>query len=173
LVRLRDRVRDGREQGEIVHRFAGGLVLEAYADWQDRPEGRDVSTLQAVAGWQEKRWRASRQYGRRERREAGPGGEGLSLDFFSAFTAVAISPRVTIFGRVDRNFDPIPGGEAIDYLPFSDQAKSVFGLVAVDVTLAKTVHLIPNVEVTTYDDASDGTTPGTDVVPRVTLFFSW
>lgn len=24
-----------------------------------------------------------------------------------------------------------------------------------------------------YDEATDGTTPGTDVVPRVTLFFSW
>ncbi len=160
-------------RGEIVHRFAGGLVLEAYADWQDRPGGRDVSTLEAVAGWQEKGWRASLQYGRQERRAAGPGGEDLSLDFLSAFAAVQVSPRVTLLGRVDRNFDPIPGGEAIDYLPFSDQAKSVFGLVAVDVTLAKTVHLIPNVEVTTYDDASDGTKPGTDVVPRVTLFFSW
>jgi hypothetical protein len=160
-------------RGEVVHRFAGGLVLEVYADWQDRPGGRDLSTLEAVAGWQEKGWRASLQYGRQERRGAGPGGEDLSLDFLSAFAAVQVSPRVTLLGRVDRSFDPIPGGETIDYLPFSDQAKSLFGLVAVDVTLAKTVHLSPNVEVTTYDDASDGTKPGTDVVPRVTLFFSW
>ena len=74
---------------------------------------------------------------------------------------------------MDRNFDPIPNGETTDYMPFSDQAESVFGYVGVDVTLTKNVHLIPNVEMTFYDEAKDGTTPGTDVVPRVTLFFSW
>ena len=49
----------------------------------------------------------------------------------------------------------------------------MFGYIGVDVTLAKTVHLIPNVEMTVYDEAADGSTPGTDLVPRLTLFFSW
>lgn len=160
-------------RGQILHRFASGLVLEAYADWQDRPESRDVSTLEAVVGWQKPKWRASLQYGRQDRREARPDGTDLSLDFLSAFAAVQVSPRVTILGRVDRNLDPIPNGETIDYMPFSDGARSVFGLVGVDVTLAKTVHLIPNLEMTAYDQVADGATPGTDVVPRVTLFFSW
>jgi hypothetical protein len=160
-------------RGQLSHRFAGGLVLEAYADWQDRPGLRDVWTAEAFAGWQEKTWRASLQYGYQDRREAGPDGSALALDFLSAFAAVQVSPRVTILGRVDRNFDPIPGGETTDYMPFSDQAKSTFGYVGVDVTLHKNVHLIPNVELTAYDAADDGTTPGTDVVPRVTLFFSW
>ncbi|HKZ32439.1 MAG TPA: hypothetical protein VJ648_08795 [Vicinamibacteria bacterium] len=40
-------------RAQLVHRFANGLVLEGYADWQDRPDGRDVSTLEAFAGWQE------------------------------------------------------------------------------------------------------------------------
>ena len=160
-------------RGQLSHRFASGLVLEGYADWQDRPDGRDVSTLEAFAGWQEKSWRASLQYGHQDRAGAGPGGSDLSLDFLSAFAAVQVAPRVTVLGRVDRNFDPIPNGETIDYMPFSDQAKSVFGYVGVDVTLAKTVHLIPNVEMTVYGEAKDGSTPGTDLVPRVTLFFSW
>ena len=160
-------------RGQLVHRFARGLVLEAYADWQDRSEARDVWTVEAFAGWQEKTWRASLQYGHQERREVGPGGSDLALDFLSAFAAVQVSPKVTLLGRVDRNFDPIPGGETIDYMPFSDEAKSTFGYVGADVTLHKNVHLIPNVELTAYDEAADGTTPGTDVVPRVTLFFSW
>jgi hypothetical protein len=160
-------------RSELAHRFASGLVLEGYADWQDRPDARDVWTVEAFAGWQEKTWRASLQYGHQERREAGSGGSDLALDFVSTFAAVQLSPRVTILGRADRNFDAIPSGETIDYMPFSEQAKSVFTLVGVDVTLAKTVHLIPTVELTFYDEAADGTTPGTDVVPRVTLFFSW
>lgn len=160
-------------RGELSHRFASGLALEAYADWQDRPDRRDVSTLEALVGWQEKSWRASIQYGRQDRREAGPGGGDLSLDLLSAFAAAQVSSRVTLLGRLDRNFDPIPNGETIDYMPFSDRAPSLFGYVGVDVTLARIVHLIPNVEVTVYDEAQDGTTPGTDLVPRLTLFFSW
>ncbi len=160
-------------RGEVSHRSAAGLVLEAYADWQDRPEDRDFSTLSALLGWQEKAWRASLQYGHQDRRGAGPGGTDLSLAFLSAFAAVEVGARVALVGRVDRNFDPIPSGETIDYMPFSDRAPSVFGYAAVDVTLAKSVHLIPNVAVTVYDEAQDGTTPGTDVVPRLTLFFSW
>jgi hypothetical protein len=160
-------------RGQLVHRFASGLVLEAYGDWQDRPDARDVWTAEAFAGWREQTWRASLQYGHQERREAGPGGSDLELDFLSAFAAVRLSPRVTLLGRVDLNFDPIPGGETIDYLPFSEQASSTFGYVGADVTLHENVHLIPNVELTAYDEAKDGTTPGTDVVPRVTLFFSW
>ena len=160
-------------RGQILHRFASGLVLEGYADWQDRPEGRDVSTLEAVVGWQKARWRASLQYGHQHRRGAGPGGTDLALDLLSAFAAVQVSPRVTVLGRVDCSFDPVAGGETIDYLPFSDAARSVFGVVGADVTVAKTVHLIPNVEMTTYDEAAEGTTPHTDVVPRLTLFFSW
>ena len=160
-------------RGQLARRFASGLVLEGYADWQDRPDGRDQSTLEAFAGWQEKTWRASLQYGHQERRRAGSGGTDLSLDLLSAFVALQITPRVTVLGRVDRNFDSIPNGETTDYLPFSDRARSVFGLLGVDLTLARNVHLIPNVELTTYGEAADGTTPGTDVMPRITLFFSW
>jgi hypothetical protein len=160
-------------RGQLSHRFAGGLVVEAYADWQDRPEARDVWTAEAFAGWQEKTWRASLQSGHQERRGAGPGGSDLALDFLSAFAAVQLSPKVTLVGRADRNFDPIPGGETTDYMPFAEQAKSVFGYAGADVTLHKNVHLIPNVEVTLYDEAADGTTPRTDVMPRLTLFFSW
>ena len=97
-------------RGQVVHRFAGGLVLEGYADWQDRPDGRDVSTLEAFAGWQAKTWRASLQYGRQERREAGPDRANLSLDFLSAFAAVKVSGKATLVGRVDRNFAPSEKG---------------------------------------------------------------
>jgi hypothetical protein len=160
-------------RGQVVHRFGSGLALEAYADWQDRPDGRDVSTLEAFAGWQAKRWRASLQYGHQDRRKAGRDGSDLALDFLSAFGAAQLTDRLGVVARVDRNFDPIPSGETTDYMPFSEKAKSVFGYAGLDVTLHKNVHLIPNVEMTVYDEAADGTTPGTDVMPRVTLFFSW
>jgi hypothetical protein len=161
-------------RGQIAHRFGTGLVLEAYADWQDRPEGRDVSTLEAFAGWQEKAWRASLQVGRQVRRRTAADGSDLALDFVSAFAAWQLSPRIGVLGRVDRNLDPIPGGETIDYMPFAETAKSTFVVAGVDVTLAKPVHLIPNLEMTVYDDPVAGPqAPASDVVSRLTLFFSW
>lgn len=160
-------------RGQILHRFARGLVVQGYADWQDRPLGREAWTLEAFAGWQQTKWRASLEYGHQTRRRAGGEDADLSLDFLSAFAAIQASARLSFVGRVDRNFDPIPLGETIDYRPFSAEAKSTFGLLGVDVTLAPTVHLIPNVQVTVYDTAENGTKPGTDVVPRVTLFCSW
>ena len=160
-------------RGQLSHRFAGGLVLAGYGDWQDRPEERDVWTLETFVGWQKPSWRASLEFAHQTRRGAGSGGGDLSLDLLSAFATVRASARLSLVARVDRNFDPIPNGETIDYMPFSDQAKSTFGLLGLDVTLAPTVHLIPNVEVTVYDEPADGTRPGTDFVPRLTLFFSW
>lgn len=160
-------------RGQLAHRFASGLALEAYADWQDRPDGRDVSTLEAFAGWQEARWRVSLQVGQQRRRAAAADGGDLELEFLSAFGAWQLTRRVALVGRLDRNFDPVPGGETIDYMPFAETARSLFGYAGVDVTLAKTVHLIPNLEWTTYDQAPDGTTPASDLVPRVTLFFTW
>lgn len=160
-------------RAQVSHQFARGLALEGYADWQDQPDGRDISTLEAFAGWRETRWRASLQYGWQKRREAADSGGDLNLEFLSALGVMHVTPKVALVGRVDRNFDPIPDGETIDYMPFAETAPSVFGYAAVDVTLAPTVHLIPNVEWTTYGRGMDGTKPGSDLVPRVTLFFSW
>jgi hypothetical protein len=109
--------------------------------WQDRPDGRDVSTLEAFAGWQEAKWRASLQYGRQERREAAPGGLDLDLEFLSAFAMVQVTPKLAVVGRLDRSFDEVPNGETIDYMPFSETARALFGYAGVDVTLAKTVAL--------------------------------
>jgi hypothetical protein len=159
-------------RAQVSHQFTR-LVVEGYADWQDQPDGRDISTLAAFAGWREASWRASLEYGWQKRREAAGGGGDLNLEFLSAFATVRMTPRLAVVGRIDRNFDPIPDGETIDYLPFAETARSLFGYAALDVTLAPDVHLIPNVEWTTYGRGPDGTTPASDFVPRVTLFFSW
>jgi hypothetical protein len=160
-------------RAQVGHRFAGGLVLEGYTDWQDQPDGRDISTIDAFAGWQVRRWRASVEYGRQKRREAGETGMDLDLEYLSAFGTVSVTSKLALVARVDRNLDPIPDGETIDYMPFAETARSVFGYAALDVTLAPTVHLIPNVEWTKYGRVPAGSIPASDFVPRVTLFFSW
>jgi hypothetical protein len=160
-------------RGQLIHESASGLVLEGYADWQNQPEDKDISTFEAVVGCKESQWRASLQYGHQERLAADSTGSDLSLDFLSAFAAIEVSPRVAVLGRVDGNLDPLPNGGSTDYFPFSEDAESIFALAGLDFTLGENVHLIPNVEFATYGEAADGSTPGTDVMPRVTLFFTW
>ena len=59
-------------RGQLLHRFASGLVFEGYADWQDRPDSRDVSTLEAFVGWQEKSWRRRSSTAARSAERPGP-----------------------------------------------------------------------------------------------------
>jgi hypothetical protein len=159
-------------RGQLAHRFASGLSLEGYADWQDQPDGGDISTLEAFLGWKVKRWRASLQYGWQRRRAAGADGSPLELEFLSGFATLELRPKLAAVARLDYNFDPVPDGETIDYLPFAETARALLGYAALDVTFARNVHLIPNVEWITYRHA-EGETPASDLVPRVTLFFSW
>ena len=160
-------------RAELVQRFAGGLVLEAYADWQDRPARADWSTLEAVVGYQAHSWRASLQYARQRRRRAGPEGRDLGLDLVSAFATARLAPRLGLVARVDRAFDPVPGGEALDYLPFAEGVPALLSYVAAELSVAKTVRVIPNVELVRYGRAGDGSRPHSDLVPRLTLFASW
>ena len=160
-------------RGQLLHRFARGLVLEGYADFQQRPAGRSRSTLEAMLVWQRRAWRASLQYGHQRRRGAGRDGADLGLDFLSAFAAAPLRPNLELVGRLDRAFQAVPGGETFDYFPFSEKARLVVGYAGLDFLLAKHVHLIPNVEFAAYDRAADGTRPGTDVMPRATVFFNW
>jgi hypothetical protein len=123
--------------------------------------------------WQRRAWRASLQLGHQRRREAGRDGSDLGLDFLSAFAAVPLRPNLELVGRLDRAFQAVPGSDSFDYFPFSEKARFVVGYAALDVLLAKHVHLIPNVEFAAYGRATDGARPGTDVMPRATVFYSW
>jgi hypothetical protein len=93
--------------------------------------------------------------------------------FLSAFAAVPLRPNLELVGRLDRAFQAVPGSDSFDYFPFSEKARFVVGYAALDLLLAKHVHLIPNVEFAAYGRTTDGTRPGTDVMPRATVFYSW
>ena len=91
----------------------------------------------------------------------------------SAFATARVHQKLSLVGRLDRLFQPMPGSESFDYFPLSEQAPAFVGYAALDVLLAKNVHLMPNLELARYDLADDGTRPGADVMPRVSVFFTW
>jgi hypothetical protein len=145
-------------------------VFEAYADVEGRPDDRDIQTLQGFGGYEWESARLGLQYARQTRQQ-GPGKDDLELDLLSGFATGKISPKVLWLARVDRSFDPDPGGAGIAYLPFDPKAKSTLFLAGLEFLPIPSVHLTPNVEIITYDDADPK--PKTDVVARLTFYWTF
>ena len=160
-------------RGALNYRGKQGLFLEGYVDKQDRVGTADYSTWQLFGGIQKPNYRVGAQYAAQTRRPATPTGAELKLNVASVFAAAKASPRVNLFARVDRNFDPVPGGETIDYMPISDKATSTLTLFGLDITVDKALRLMPNLAIVTYGEDSKGVTVGKDVIAKLTVYFTW
>ena len=143
------------------------VVVEGYADYEDRTASGDRQTYHGLAGYKADRLRAGVQYVQQTRNEVG---EDTDLRIVSGFVAGAANDKLWLFARVDRNLDPNPDGDSIAYIPFDPTAANTFILAGVDYRVADMVSLSPNVEVVVYDEPdAGGPTPDTDVIPRVTF----
>jgi hypothetical protein len=151
--------------GAIHVRPVDHLVLEGYADYEDRVGSGDRVTYYGFGGWQADRLRAGVQYAKQTRRETG---EDVDLRVVSGFVTGAVRDQLWLFGRVDRNMDPNPQGPSIAYLPFAVAENTLF-IGGVDFQVAEGVSLMPNVEVIVYDDPDVGPKPDTDVMARLTF----
>jgi hypothetical protein len=69
-------------------------------------------------------------------------------------------------------FQPNPNGHKIDYLPFDPTAKSTLIILGVDFHPIKKVKIIPNIEIVLYDTNDEGVKPGSDVIPRLSFFYT-
>lgn len=145
-------------------------VFEAYADFESRPDDKDIQTLQAFGGFESKAVKLGLQYARQTRQQ-GPGKDDLELDILSAFATGKLNPKLLWLARVDRGFDPNPNGASIPYLPFDPTAKSTLFLAGLEFLPIPSVHLTPNFQIITYDDADPK--PKTDVVARLTFYWTF
>jgi hypothetical protein len=136
-------------------------LIEVYADRDARPGNDDRTTLQAFASLQRPHMRAGIQFAHQVR-EAG------DIDVASVFGVIDVRPNVTALARIDRMFDANPDGAKIAYLPFSSKSRSTLFIAGIDWKAHKNVSVIPNVEIVRYDDGA-----ASDILPRVTLFFSF
>ncbi len=94
-----------------------------------------------------------------------------TLDLVSAFTNFKLAQKWTAFLRTDHMFKANPRGPSIDYIPFSDQAKSTFLTYGVDFNPVPNLHVIPNFETVIYGDAPNGSSPTNDLIFRATLYY--
>jgi hypothetical protein len=145
------------------------LVLEAYGDYEDRIDSADRYLYFGFAGYQSEGTRAGLQYAQQTRLKNEDTAE-YDLRILSGFFTKGLSEKTWILVRVDRNMDPNPGGESIQYMPFADTAANTFFIAGVDFTVAEGVNFIPNVEATMYDDPeAGGEAPDADVMVRLTF----
>jgi hypothetical protein len=152
----------------LSYSFTKQLVVEAYGDYEDRVNDGDRRTYQGYAAYRSDRLRVGAQYIVQFRNTPG---EDLELRILSVGAAGAVSDRVWLAGRVDRNFDPNPEGAKIAYIPFDPTASNTFIVAAVDFRVRESISVMPNVEVVVYDEPeAGGPTPDTDVIPRVTFY---
>lgn len=158
-------------RGSLGYRGSTGFVVEGYAAWQDAPGRADRATLQLFAGRQRPSWRAGLQVAQQTRRSP-TGGPTERLEILSGLAAAKLSEKAWVLGRVDRMFDANPEGAAIPYLPFDLRAASLLAIVGLDFLPDRSVHLIPNLEVVRYD-RTRGVRPATDVMPRLTFYYTW
>lgn len=144
------------------------IIIEVYGDWNDRPDSTDWTTLQAFAAYQTENARFGLQYAHQTRN----GETDTKLRLASLFAVFNLAKKVSVFGRIDRMFDPNPGGDGISYIPFSPDANSTFIVAGVDFKVHKNVNIIPNLEFVFYDNPVEGAEkPSSDVFFRITFWW--
>jgi len=147
--------------------FPGSVVVEVYGDFEVRPGGKDRSTIQGFAAVKNGWGRAGVHVAQQSRKD-GDGGT-LDLSVGSAFLVLDAGDQASVLVRVDRMFEPNPGGGGISYIPFDPTAKSTLILAGVDLKVHKGLSIIPNVEAVVYDAPDGGEAPSSTVIGRVTV----
>ena len=158
-----------------------GIVAEGFFAYGKRPGGQDRTTAQAIAGYQGAQFRLAAQYVHQKRQSGKAGTPDTKIGVWSSFGVWEFKPKkATVFGRFDRvkaklgSADAgLPGAETIDYLALSNKAPFKFFNLGFEYSLHPSIRISPNLEWVSYDDAPDGTSIKTDVVPRLTFFWSW
>ncbi len=147
------------------------FIFEIYGDYSRIATDQNTYTLQGFAAYKTDKFRIGVQYAYQTREF--PSASDLNLEIGSIFAAANVANNLNVFARADRNFDPNASGEKIAYLPFDKTAKSTFIVAGLDFSPVHNVHLMPNVEIITYDTDGGIVTPDTDVVPRLTFYFKF
>jgi len=156
----------------VNYQLTNHWIVEAYGDYNGQPNNQNIYTAQGFLGYRSDEFNFGALYAYQFRNNTLVAGD-LNLNLASVFANLQVSDRVASFLRVDHMFDPNPGGEGIDYLPFSDQAESTLIIAGADILLEEDIHLIPNIETIIYGKNAFGTTPDTDLIPRLTLSYNF
>ncbi len=147
------------------------FVFEAFGEYADAEGVEDVYTWRVFGAYVMESFRLGLEYADQTLKVSAE--PDAKRQYFSAFAIADLMDRVALFARVDRMFDPNPAGEKIAFIPFDPTAKSLFIVAGLEWEPVKDVYFTPNFEFITYDQNSDGATPGNDLYGRLTFYWKF
>lgn len=144
----------------------GSAILEGVADYEGGPGDRDKYTLKLFGGWQRESGALGVEGFRRTNLNSGTAGADVVPMGASVFARGRLTDHLAAFGRYDY-FDP---DAEVDNAGYREHLL----IGGVDFTPIKSVHLMPNVIVRSYQGkASAVPDQDADIVARITLFYSF
>jgi len=147
------------------------LVLEIYADAEDRPDSTARTTYHAFVGFKAAKSRYGIEYALQDRQVADAPDEALAVA--SVFGVWDCAAKLSLLARFDRAFDGNSEASEIPYLVLADNTKLDFALLGLDYKIHPKISLIPNLEYVTYRETDGLPPPDDDLIARLTLFFQF
>lgn len=161
---------DGKKlMGSVGFQPTDALVLQLYADYDDRPGATDRSTWQAFAGWQGARSRYGLQYASQQREVQNAPDEDVAVA--SVFGIWHLTDPGTLIVRFDRNFDGYVDADKIPYLRIATATPFDLAILAWQHELHPSISLIPNLGYVHYRSTDKISNPDDDLYGRLTLSF--
>ena len=151
-----------------------GLRIEGVFHHGPRPGDQDRTTAKGLVGFKKEAFRVGAQYLWQER-QSGTAAPDTTIALWSAFGVWDFAPKkASVFARVD-SVSPergdadigLPGAASIAFLALGDDSPFK-GYIAGLELVRGSIRISPNVEVFDYEGDVE-----TDVIPRLTFFWSW
>jgi hypothetical protein len=150
------------------------FIVQLYGDYEDRRSSNQSSrTLQAFLGGGGDIGKIGLLFAR-QTKEQGIGNANLEIDVASAYGILNIGEKFSAYVRMDHLFDPNPNANKIAYIPMIKTAKeTTVYILGGDYRVAKTISLLPNIEVVSYGEDTVDTSikHDDDIIGRLTIFF--
>jgi hypothetical protein len=160
-----------------------GVHAEVLFNHAWRSGGQDRVTAKGLIGYRSPKLRAAAQYLFQRRLSGEAGTPDDEIRIWSAFAAFDPVPgKATVFVRWDdvgRRTGGggyvlgLPGADGIDFLPISSEAPFRTWILGFEWSFHPSVRAGPNVEWVSYRTSPGVRALEDDVVPRITLYWSW
>lgn len=151
----------------VSYQLSEHLVAQVYGDYEFLEANEYIYTLQGFVGYQNEAFNLGALYAYQWQSL-----QTITRNIVSVFTNFDISETLRGYLRADHTFEAYPFGDEISYFPFSDEAQSTFIIGGVDIQLHPKVSLLPNAGAIFYGENERGVSPHTDLIARLTLFFT-
>lgn len=148
-----------------------GLIIQLYADNDDKPGANDITTYQLYAAFKKDKFRVG-LLGAHQDRDV-EGDETVKISMVSGFGVVEAGDKGRIFLRYDKFLDSLPGADGIDYIPYSSDGEISTAILGYEFQASKNFTISPNVEYVSYSSVDGAEKPDNEMMVRITGYWKF